>query len=226
MSQNNVNFGVDPTGVQLLDDLLTDEQQNNLTVHGGVSRPTYAEDGTIWTDKSVDGTVTLKRFNGVSDNVLMSVNITSDFTTVEKALTYNSKYPYSKNTIVINSTDSDTKLYKSLIDNNVGNALTDTSSWEEINIGGGVNLNGGERIYDWIGTLEEYENQQVETFHPEYLCFITDDETPLVLATRSLNNLDDVGQAKFDAKANAAQFQVVSELPASPDPNVFYFIPQ
>lgn len=45
-------------------------------------------------------------------------------------------------------------------------------------------------------------------------------------ANTSLSNLDATGQAKFDAKANAAQFQVVSALPASPDPNVFYFIPE
>lgn len=45
-------------------------------------------------------------------------------------------------------------------------------------------------------------------------------------ADTSLSNLDETGQAKLDAKANAAQFQVVSALPASPDPNVFYFIPE
>ena len=45
-------------------------------------------------------------------------------------------------------------------------------------------------------------------------------------ANVSLSNIDATGQAKFDAKANAAQFQVVSALPANPDPNVFYFIPE
>ena len=45
-------------------------------------------------------------------------------------------------------------------------------------------------------------------------------------ANVSLSNLSAEGQAKFDAKANVAQFQVVSALPATPDPNVFYFIPE
>lgn len=45
-------------------------------------------------------------------------------------------------------------------------------------------------------------------------------------ANISLSNLDATGQAVLDAKANAAQFQVVSALPAEPDPNVFYFIPE
>jgi hypothetical protein len=111
--------------------------------------------------------------------------------------------------------------------------------------GGGVDLNTGDKIYDWIGTTQEYEDQQIETLHPEYLCFITDDETPVVCATRSLDNLDEVGrakldakvntslsnldatgQAKLDAKADKSQFQVVSALPATPDANTFYFIPE
>lgn len=49
---------------------------------------------------------------------------------------------------------------------------------------------------------------------------------PSSYANTSLSNLDATGQAKFNAKANAAQFQVVSALPANPDPNVFYFIPE
>lgn len=30
-------------------------------------------------------------------------------------------------------------------------------------------------IYDWVGTEEEYETQNIATLHPEWLCFITDD---------------------------------------------------
>lgn len=209
MSQNNVNFGVDPTGSQLLDELLTDEQQNNLTVHGGTVRPEYAMVGTIWTDKSVEGVATLKRFNGTSDDVLLSVNSVEGVATVEKALLYNSKYKYSKNAVVINATDSEVKLYKSLVADNVGNALSDVDSWEEISLGGGVDLNTGDKIYDWIGTKAEYEEQQIETLHPEYLCFITDDETPVVCATRSLDNLDEAGQAKFDAKADVSALAAI-----------------
>ena len=42
----------------------------------------------------------------------------------------------------------------------------------------------------------------------------------------NLSNLSAAGQAKFDAKADTSQFQVVSALPASPDPDVYYFIPE
>lgn len=32
-----------------------------------------------------------------------------------------------------------------------------------------------EKIYDWVGTLAEYTAQDVATNHPDWLCFITDD---------------------------------------------------
>ena len=34
------------------------------------------------------------------------------------------------------------------------------------------------KVYDWIGTLEEYEDQQVAELHPTWVCFILDDTTP------------------------------------------------
>lgn len=82
MSQNVVNYGIDPSGAQLLDELLSGEQQNRLTMDGGNSRPPYAEIGTIWTDKSVTGKATLKRFNGTSDDVLMTVDETTGAITI------------------------------------------------------------------------------------------------------------------------------------------------
>lgn len=32
-------------------------------------------------------------------------------------------------------------------------------------------------IYDWVGTLAEYESQEVATNHPDWVCYITDDLT-------------------------------------------------
>lgn len=31
--------------------------------------------------------------------------------------------------------------------------------------------------YDWVGTVEQYQQQQVATLHPEWVCYITDDLT-------------------------------------------------
>ena len=30
-------------------------------------------------------------------------------------------------------------------------------------------------IYDWVGTLTEYQTQNIETLHPDWVCYITDD---------------------------------------------------
>lgn len=30
-------------------------------------------------------------------------------------------------------------------------------------------------VYDWVGTLAEYQAQNIETLHPDWLCYITDD---------------------------------------------------
>lgn len=33
-------------------------------------------------------------------------------------------------------------------------------------------------LYDWVGTLQEYQDQQIELLHPTWICFITDDDGP------------------------------------------------
>ena len=43
-----------------------------------------------------------------------------------------------------------------------------------------VNQNEGgsiEYVYNWVGTTQEYEDQEVALLHPEWVCYITDDET-------------------------------------------------
>ena len=30
-------------------------------------------------------------------------------------------------------------------------------------------------VYNWVGTLEEYNTQNIETLHPDWVCYITDD---------------------------------------------------
>lgn len=134
--------------------------------------------------------------------------------------TYSSSLVYSSGEVVISSGENVT-VYKSLVEGNTGHALTETEYWEEISLGGGVDLNTGDKVYDWIGTLAEYEEQQIETLHPEYLCYITDDSNELTLAKRDLSNLDETGQAKL--KSN---IQLVNELPANPEQGVLYCIPE
>lgn len=40
---------------------------------------------------------------------------------------------------------------------------------------GTLNNNTLRAKYDWVGTLAEYEEQNIATEHPDYLCYITDD---------------------------------------------------
>lgn len=62
------------------------------------------------------------------------------------------------------------------IDNNT---ITENSS-DELQAIGTVNKNTAagatQYVYDWIGTAAEYAAQNIESAHPEWLCFITDDE--------------------------------------------------
>ena len=44
---------------------------------------------------------------------------------------------YNTNDIVLAVIDDEVSMYKSIVDNNVGNPLTDTTKWEVINLGGG-----------------------------------------------------------------------------------------
>ena len=52
-------------------------------------------------------------------------------------LTYSSSYTYKKNDIVVSTNEDDeTALYKSLIDSNIGNDLSDDTKWEKLLLGG------------------------------------------------------------------------------------------
>ena len=55
-------------------------------------------------------------------------------------LLYSTDYNYKKDQIVIAVIEDETALYKSLIDNNLSNDLTDDTKWEKLAIGGGGNV--------------------------------------------------------------------------------------
>jgi hypothetical protein len=77
MSQNPMDFSGDPTGDELLDDLLTPQQENFLTSHSGTSRPAYAQEGTEWLDKTSTPWI-LKRFDGSDDIIVGYINATTN----------------------------------------------------------------------------------------------------------------------------------------------------
>lgn len=81
MSQNVVDFSTDPSGTQLLDNLLTPMKQNILTNNSGTSRPSYAVAHTTWTDTTTTPWV-LKYFDGTDDITLGTINATTNVFTI------------------------------------------------------------------------------------------------------------------------------------------------
>lgn len=84
MAQNIVDFSGDPSGDQLLDDLLTNTQENILTNNSGNSRPSYAQPGTLWIDNTSDPWY-LKLYDGAADVIIGSINTTDHTHTVTLA---------------------------------------------------------------------------------------------------------------------------------------------
>lgn len=60
--------------------------------------------------------------------------------------------------------------------------------------------------YDWVGTLQEYQDQTVATSHPDWICYITDDVSggTSVYTKNQVNNL-------LSVKANSADVYTKTE---------------
>lgn len=76
MAQNVVNFSSDPTGTQLLDDLLAPLQQNILTTNSGTSRPSYVVGGTHWI-KITTNPWEVYYYDGSTDVLAGTINTTT-----------------------------------------------------------------------------------------------------------------------------------------------------
>ena len=77
MAQNSVDYSGNPSGAELMDDYLAKEQDNILTSNSGVSRPSYAQAGTVWVDTSVTPWL-YKLFDGAQDIVLGKIDTTNN----------------------------------------------------------------------------------------------------------------------------------------------------
>ena len=75
MSQNAVDFpSSDPSGSNLLDTLLNNEQSDRMSSNSGTARPSNAVAGTFWVDTTTNPWV-LKLFNGTDDIPLGNADI-------------------------------------------------------------------------------------------------------------------------------------------------------
>ena len=67
-----------------------------------------------------------------------------------------------------------------------------------------IATDGADITYDWIGTLAEYNTQDIATNHPDWLCFITDDVSKAGEDIYSDIYTKDAVDANFVAKTDAA----------------------
>ena len=72
-----------------------------------------------------------------------------------------------------------TQWVRANINNSIDNTTISKNSSDKLQAIGTVNKNTASGstnpIYDWVGTLAEYELQNVATTHPDWVCYITDD---------------------------------------------------
>ena len=82
---------------------------------------------------------------------------------------------------------------------------------------GVIEKNKSNPKYDWIGTLAEYQSQAVATNHPDWVCYITDDNTADAYEAYSktetdelLNDIEEVVETKLDDKHRT---NCITEIP-------------
>jgi len=96
---------------------------------------------------------------------------------------------------------------------NTDGVTINTNADDELQAIGVIEKNAGNVKYDWVGTSAEYTAQNVATLHPDWVCFITDDEIPSNFANTDISNLTTTGKS------------TVAELPMPSDNYVDLSVP-
>lgn len=114
------------------------------------------------------------------------------------------------------------KAIKTYVDNNSGggsvaidNSTITKNLSDEIQAVATLNANSAagatNPIYDWVGTMAEYEAQSVATIHPDWVCYITDDiggsATEIGEITEALNGKADVSALNTKTAHVVTEFQ-------------------
>ena len=64
---------------------------------------------------------------------------------------------------------------------NPDDVTIDLNSSQKLQALGTINKNTSSstgQVFNWVGTLQEYNTQQIETLHPNWVCYVTDDCDP------------------------------------------------
>lgn len=59
------------------------------------------------------------------------------------------------------------------------------------------------KVFDWIGTAQEFIDQNIETTHPDWLCFVTDDISAISDGTYTRSQIDAFLANKADGQGSA-----------------------
>lgn len=89
------------------------------------------------------------------------------------------------------------------------NVTITKNAQDKIQAVGLINKNSSstDNVFDWVGTLAEYTSQNIETQHPDWICYITDDVRPT--------------ESGFPMwKGTATQYNAITNK----DPNTLYII--
>ena len=149
MTQNNVDYSLNPDGEELLDNYLKKEQENILTSNSGIQRPSYAVAGTKWLDVSVTPWL-LKIYDGTDDIILGTIDSSTHLFTPNGVLPsqdgQSGKFLQTNGTI--------TSWANSVDYNNITNCITKIPQdiKLEINNDGRLILKSGSVIYNGSGS--------------------------------------------------------------------------
>lgn len=203
MSQNNTDYTSNPTGNELMDNLLAKSKENGLTCNSGVSRPVYAVKGTLWLDTSVTPHI-LKLYDGSADISLGTFDITnhtyipSGLSGKQDVLTFDNA-PASGSTNPVTSggiyTALGTKQATLTFDTTPTNASTNPVT------------SGG--VYTALGTKAGLTENNTFTGTNAFVTEDVSENSTKVATTAYVNN----------------KHIEVSVLPASPNADIWYYIP-
>lgn len=122
------------------------------------------------------------------------------------------------------------KAIKEYVDNNSSNVQIDDltitqNANDDIQAVGTINKNtasGAQNpVYDWVGTYQEWVDQDVAAAHPEWVCFITDDSTSGELkANTNLDNLTEDGKNIANWSSNVSN--CITNIPQDIKLELFY----
>lgn len=80
-------------------------------------------------------------------------------------------------------------------------------------------------VFNWVGTLAQYEAQNIETLHPEWVCFITDDEDggdTVYSKTATDVLLNNKANISLDNVIPGIDFVIDSQLPTAQNNYTWY----